>query len=113
MTQQLDRPMLCPILVGRDEYLDALEQALQRARNRRGETVVLGGEAGIGKTRLTRELEARASSLGLQVIRGMCFEPDRHLPYAPLIEPVRAMLARRVDGDVESGNATLGLPGLS
>jgi predicted ATPase len=42
-----------PVLVGRGEYLAVLDAALARARDSVPSTVLIGGEAGIGKTRLT------------------------------------------------------------
>ena len=39
-------------MVGRDVELARLDEALADAAGRRGRTVVIGGEAGIGKTRL-------------------------------------------------------------
>jgi hypothetical protein len=47
-----------PPLVGRDEILRRLWYAVARATAGRGGAVVLWGPAGIGKTRLLRELEA-------------------------------------------------------
>ena len=38
-----------PVLVGRGEYLGALDAALARARDGVPSTVLVGGEAGIGK----------------------------------------------------------------
>lgn len=52
--------------VGRSRELDILEGQLDLlARERRGGLVVLVGEAGIGKSRLVRELVARAAGRGL------------------------------------------------
>jgi predicted ATPase len=51
---------LCPVLVGRDAELGELEDALLAARRGDGSVVLVSGEAGLGKTRLVRELEAVA-----------------------------------------------------
>ena len=53
-----------PVLVGRGEYLAVLDAALARARAGAPSTVLVGGEAGIGKTRLTTEFAARAAMPG-------------------------------------------------
>jgi class 3 adenylate cyclase len=81
----LDR-VLCPRLVGRDEQLFALEDALLAAH--RGETrlVALGGEAGLGKTRLASELAQRAQRLGWTVLWGACSEAEFPIPYLPVVE---------------------------
>jgi predicted ATPase len=78
--------VLCPRLVGRDEQLFALEDALLAAH--RGETrlVALGGEAGMGKTRLASELAKRAQRLGWTVLWGACSETEFPTPYLPVVE---------------------------
>jgi predicted ATPase len=58
------RPALCPVLVGRDEEARRLHAALTRARAGDGGMVLLAGEAGIGKSRLTREVAADARGHG-------------------------------------------------
>lgn len=54
---------VCPVLVGRRAELEELERAL-----RQGGLVLVSGEAGIGKTRLVRELAARAADRGRAVV---------------------------------------------
>src|ERR1700716_1276066 len=52
--------MLCPVLVGREEQTRALRGGLEAALGGTGRVVVLLGEAGVGKSRLTRELATEA-----------------------------------------------------
>ena len=47
-------PVLCPILVGRDELLELFDRLIAEAVSGRGSTVFLAGQAGLGKTRLIR-----------------------------------------------------------
>ena len=61
---------LCPILVGRDDELARLEDALLAAHRGDGSVVLLSGEAGIGKSRLAEDLERRARLAGMTVMRG-------------------------------------------
>src|SRR4029077_3965878 len=58
------RPLVCPVVVGRDAELERLEIALEDARHGRGALVAVTGEAGVGKTRLVDELSARARQRG-------------------------------------------------
>jgi class 3 adenylate cyclase len=84
---------VCPVLVERDEELAILEDALLEARGGDGRLVLLAGEAGIGKTRLARELGAQARRLGCAVLRGACSEAEISLPYLPLVEAIGNFLA--------------------
>ena len=64
----LDFPLICPWLIGREEELAVLEAALADERPRYGSTILITGDAGIGKSRLVREpatrLESRSSNIG-------------------------------------------------
>jgi len=78
--------MQAPELRGRTREVDALTHALEAARAGGGSTVLLEGEAGIGKTRLLEELAARARDLGLEVRRGGGEELEQERPFGPLLE---------------------------
>jgi ATP/maltotriose-dependent transcriptional regulator MalT len=82
-----------PALVGRVEELQALEAAWGRAANGEPAVVLLGGEAGVGKTRLVAELTTHCTSNGTRVLSGGCVPVGRGtLPYAPIVEALRALL---------------------
>jgi predicted ATPase/tRNA A-37 threonylcarbamoyl transferase component Bud32 len=71
-------------LVDRVEELSLLRECVDRAIRGEGGLVFLYGEAGIGKTRLTRELGAYARLRGMQVLYGRCpalFRMDGVPPY--------------------------------
>lgn len=54
----------------------------------------LGGEAGVGKTRLVAELTAHCEHEGTRVLGGGCVPVgDGALPYAPIVEMLRVLLA--------------------
>lgn len=53
------------------------------------------GEAGVGKSRLVAEIAQDASKQGFAILQGNCFETDRHLPYAPLLDLLHTYLAKR------------------
>jgi tetratricopeptide (TPR) repeat protein len=71
-------------LVDRVEEMNVLKEAVYRAVHGEGGLVFIHGEAGIGKTRLVRELGAYAQSRGVQVLYGRCpalFRMDGVPPY--------------------------------
>src|SRR5437870_3957560 len=55
-----------------------------------GQTLLIAGEAGIGKSRLVAETKLRLAGRGIDALAGHCFETDRTLPYAPFIELLRS-----------------------
>ena len=75
-----------PIL-GRDRELALLADLLGLAGEPRSRSVLLVGDAGVGKTRLLRELVARADAAGWQTLVGHCLDfGDSALPYLPFSE---------------------------
>src|SRR5262249_15176659 len=92
MRLPIDQPTVCPILVGRDSALASLRDCLEEARGGAGRTVLVAGEAGIGKSRLVAEATAAAARQGVGTLQGHCFEPDRSLPYAPLLDLLQSWL---------------------
>lgn len=86
----------CPAFVGRVEELSLLDDALDASAEGRSATVLIGGDAGIGKTRLLEELGERARARGAHVATGMCVPADGGLPYAPVVGILRD-IARQVD----------------
>ncbi|HYW29801.1 MAG TPA: AAA family ATPase [Gaiellales bacterium] len=90
----MDR-VLCATLVGRERELFELEDALLAAHRGSGRMVALGGEAGMGKTRLASELAKRARRLDWEVLSGACSEAELPLPYLPIVEAIGNHLARQ------------------
>src|SRR5690242_5573380 len=89
--------VVSPILVGRTLQVEALTNLLQRTSQGSGRAALLGGEAGAGKSRLLREMFAYATPSGMLALRGACFESDRTLPYAPLLDLARSLLLPTAD----------------
>jgi DNA-binding CsgD family transcriptional regulator len=80
------------VLVGRDDELSRLRAALERAVSGSPATVVVAGEAGVGKTRLVLELTWEAEVAGAVVLVGGCLDVGGDtLPYAPLAEALRSL----------------------
>jgi predicted ATPase len=83
-----------PTFVGRIEELQILAAGRSRAADGEPAVVLVGGEAGIGKTRLVAELTARCFADGTKVLAGGCVPVgDGALPYAPIVEALRTLLA--------------------
>jgi DNA-binding CsgD family transcriptional regulator/tetratricopeptide (TPR) repeat protein len=80
-----------PTFIGRTEELRALEGALARAMCGDPAVVLVGGEAGVGKTRLATELAARCAADGMRVLSGGCVPVGAGLPYAPIVEALRPL----------------------
>lgn len=89
------RSVVCPVLIGRAAQFDALNHLLEQACSGQGEVMLIAGEAGIGKSRLVVEVTAVASKQGFQVLQGTCFEHDRSLPYAAILDLLRTFLSER------------------
>jgi len=78
--------------VGRTQELARLRELLARAANGQPLVALLGGEAGVGKTRLVEELAAIAGAQGGRVLRGSCVPlGEEGLPFAPVIEALRGL----------------------
>jgi DNA-binding CsgD family transcriptional regulator len=73
-------------LVGRDAEAAQLRDALDRLERGEGTAVVLEGEPGIGKTRLTEHALSEAGEREFEVMRGGCRELEGDLPFAPIAE---------------------------
>jgi Mrp family chromosome partitioning ATPase len=58
--------------VGRTQQLAQPRQLLARVTDGESLVAVLGGEAGVGKTRLAEQLAATAAQQGVRVLRGDC-----------------------------------------
>jgi DNA-binding NarL/FixJ family response regulator len=97
--------------VGRVEELGRLLGALERTEQGKPATVLLAGDAGIGKTRLLEELRGQAQRRGHQVLIGGCLEVgDVGLPYVAVVVALRGFAADTEDGRLIA--AAKGLPGL-
>ncbi|WP_162606202.1 helix-turn-helix transcriptional regulator [Jiangella asiatica] len=79
-------------LVGRDRQLADLRQAYAQACSGEPVTVLIGGEAGIGKTRLTEDFTAEAGRLGARTVIGQSVPLDGEGPaFAPFVGAVRGL----------------------
>jgi DNA-binding CsgD family transcriptional regulator/tetratricopeptide (TPR) repeat protein len=85
--------MRSPVLVGRAEHLAALDAALDRVRTGGSSTLLIGGEAGIGKSRLVSEFAAGAGAADARVLAGGCLDLGADgLPFAPFAAVLRELV---------------------
>ncbi|MCB0000179.1 MAG: AAA family ATPase, partial [Anaerolineales bacterium] len=78
--------------VGRDGEMLLLTTAMNQAKAGQGAAWLLGGESGVGKSRLLRELQTRALVAGFIVLRGQSVADNSGLPYQMWREPLRHLL---------------------
>jgi DNA-binding CsgD family transcriptional regulator/tetratricopeptide (TPR) repeat protein len=107
--------MMSPVFAGRGDELAALAGAFEEAAGGTPRTVLLGGEAGVGKSRLAGEFAARVRDRAL-VLAGGCVElSTASLPYAPFGAALRELVRERGTAEVAAllpGQAAAELAGL-
>jgi DNA-binding CsgD family transcriptional regulator len=116
-----------PVTVGRDADLAAAGRAVDAARAGRGGTLLVAGEAGIGKSRLLAETARLARGQGMTVLEGHAvqgggaYRPvaeallrgvrSAGVPDTPELRPYRGVLARLLP-DLSAGAADAPEPGV-
>ena len=84
--------VVSPVFIGRRQEMASLTARLEQVHSGQPAVALVGGEAGVGKTRLVRELAARASGGGFRVLTGQCIELGAEgLPLAPLVDALREL----------------------
>jgi len=92
MIAPLGRTLTSEVVVGRAEPLALLDGVLTAAIAGTASVTLLSGEAGVGKTRLALEAEARARTLGLDVLHGESVEfGGDAIAYAPVVAALRGL----------------------
>ena len=93
MTSRVDRsPAITDPFIGRDPEISLLLHGLDQARDGRGQLFLIGGEPGIGKSRLANEFAARARERGSRVLLGRAWEGGGAPAYWPWIQVLRGYL---------------------
>jgi DNA-binding CsgD family transcriptional regulator/tetratricopeptide (TPR) repeat protein len=78
--------------VGRTSELARLRQLLAHAAGGQPLVVLLGGEAGVGKTRLAEQFAVAAQEQGVRVLGGGCVPlGEEGLPFAPVVQALRGL----------------------
>jgi DNA-binding CsgD family transcriptional regulator len=87
--------------VGRSAELSRLDEALRAAAAGHGNAVILAGESGIGKTRLSETAAARAEKKGFGVALGRAYPVETGVPYAPFADALIPVLRKLDRGAIE------------
>ena len=90
-------------LVGRQAELGRIRESLTSAQHSRGSIVLVSGEAGVGKTRLCREILADASARSMQTLLGRAYPEDTDVAFGPIVDTLRS--ARRRSESTLSSSA--------
>ena len=86
--------VVCPVVVGREAEIARIKGALDDAVGGRGGLLIVVGEPGIGKSRLTREAEGLARSAGMRVLRGRAAPTAAPIPFRPIAEALQTAFRR-------------------
>ena len=81
-------------IIGREKDLSFLLEKLAAALHGKGSVVFITGPAGIGKTRLVRELRHHAASCGFQWFAGK-YEKSGNHPYGAWVDMLKGYLQQR------------------
>ncbi len=93
MLDDMTRRAVSPVFVGRGAELETLGEAYDQARKQATAAVLIGGEAGVGKTRLAVRFAEQAAQDGAHVLVGGCVELSAEgLAYAPFTAALRQLV---------------------
>ena len=90
---EMARRLSSPVFVGRATELARLQSAADAGRSGQPSLVLLGGEAGVGKTRLLAELQARQRGADWLVLEGAAIAVGAEgLPFEPFVAALRSAI---------------------
>jgi DNA-binding CsgD family transcriptional regulator/tetratricopeptide (TPR) repeat protein len=84
-----DKPITCPVLIGRTREFVVLASLIDATRDGLGRATLIRGESGIGKSRLAIQAKSAALARGFLILQAECFQVDTSSPYAPLLDLLR------------------------
>jgi ABC-type transport system substrate-binding protein len=84
--------------VGRDEPLRLLRERLDRAAAGDAQLVLIGGQSGVGKSRLLEELRREAQRRNVLVLSGRFYDQDRGFPFQAFCEAIQEYFGRSTAG---------------
>ncbi len=85
-------------LIGREEELKKLKEIHHKVQKKGGQICLIGGEAGVGKTRLAEEMKEYLYEQGYEkgglFIQGRCFNQENKNPYQPFIDALNEYIKK-------------------
>ena len=87
-------------LFGRDRELSDADEALGLAATGTPQVLLVGGDAGIGKTTLATAVSERARACGFTVLTGHCLDVDHGAALRPVREALRGAVLNRPDDEL-------------
>jgi len=85
--------------IGRRPQLDLLDRCLQETIAGRPQVILIDGDAGVGKTRLLKQIQSIAPRHNSNACYGRCYE-GRAFPYLPFVESLFVQL-QQIPDDVQ------------
>ena len=95
-------------LVGRQQEIAEIERRLDLALAGESQLILIGGDAGVGKSRLLVEIERLAQDRQFRVLRGRFAADEQGLPFHGLYEPIQDFFRSR-----RSNSSALGISSVS
>jgi class 3 adenylate cyclase/predicted ATPase len=89
-------------LMGRESEITLLHERWAQAQHGQGQVVVLSGEAGIGKSRLVQELQARVEQQGATRLVFRCLPDHQQSALYPIIEHLQRLLRWHREDSLEA-----------
>ena len=91
-----------PVAIDREDELAVFESTIDLALGGEPRTLIVAGEAGVGKTRLVEEATDSARARGMRVLRGGCLELGTQIPYLPFVQIMRTLLRELPPAELET-----------
>jgi len=88
------QPPISTPFVGRGKEIDLLARLLAQTTTGQGQMALITGEPGVGKSRLVQETAVLARRQGFHVLGAHCYLVEQSMPYQPLIDLARQVMAR-------------------
>ena len=84
-----------PFLVGREAEFETLRLWQESLQQGRGQTILIAGDTGVGKTLLAGEILCAGAGAGMKTLLGAAHEQEGQLPYQPFVEAFDHFLAEQ------------------